>query len=234
MVKVNKRLMPLQNKPPFIVIKQKKKPTISSVARSVKKINRKVELKNKDTLYTSGAVSAAGELTLLNNIDQGTTDLTRVGDDIYGTSIQFRSLISGIGTVLDSVIVRHIIFWDAQCNSAVPSVSTLLDTSVITTAIYAPYNQDYQKRYKILYDKTFTLTPQTLLNFVPATGTSSTVNKVAKFSRKKVKLGRQIKYNGTGSGISNLITNSLYSVWMTNSGTNLSCTTGYRFYFKDA
>jgi len=77
---------------PFLVAKRKR-PTVKSVARSVKRMQSRVELKHKDT-STSSDPTVAGTLTLLNDIAQGLTESTRVGDEIYATSIQFRVIMT--------------------------------------------------------------------------------------------------------------------------------------------
>jgi len=48
---------------------------------------------------------------------------------------------------------RIIVFWDQQANAAAPTVTDLLDTTA-GSAIIAPYNDDYQKRFKVIYDRT--------------------------------------------------------------------------------
>jgi len=145
---------------PFLVAKRKR-PTVKSVARSVKRMQSRVELKHKDT-STSSDPTVAGTLTLLNDIAQGLTESTRVGDEIYATSIQFRVIMTAgsSATVTTSAnSTRIIVFWDQQANAAAPTVTDLLDTTA-GSAIIAPYNDDYQKRFKVIYDRTFSINSQ--------------------------------------------------------------------------
>jgi len=79
----------------------------------------RVELKHKDT-STSSDPTVAGTLTLLNDIAQGLTESTRVGDEIYATSIQFRVIMTAgsSATVTTSAnSTRIIVFWDQQANA---------------------------------------------------------------------------------------------------------------------
>lgn len=134
--------------------------------------------------------------------------------------------------------VRMMIFWDSQPNGAAPTVPTLLDTTVITNANFAPYNRNNQKRYKILYDKLFTFDPMlqltTTTTAVPGTDTTATVVQMQKAFRKKIRLGRTIKYDGDSSAIADIATNSLYLFQVSNQVTSTPvAVAGYRLYFKD-
>jgi len=103
---------------PFLVAKRKR-PTVKSVARSVKRMQSRVELKHKDT-STSSDPTVAGTLTLLNDIAQGLTESTRVGDEIYATSIQFRVIMTAgssatVTTSANSTRIYSILGSTSQC-----------------------------------------------------------------------------------------------------------------------
>lgn len=217
-------------------VRKIKDASIKSLKRSIRKIQGAQELKAIDIRYTTGGIDQDGEFTLLNGVAQGVTDITRIGNEIQMTSVQFRGVVTNSFADLSSKIFRMLIFIDRQANAGTPTVATLLDLTVFSTAgdqVYAPYNHDYQKRYKILYDRTHTLTPQTLLDFDPATGTTDFTNPVLKFVQKKINARRTVKYAATGASAAAIETNSLWAFLLTNSSTNCSATIMFRTYFKE-
>lgn len=199
---------------------------IKNVKKSIKKINDKQELKYKDRAV-SYQISAVGNFTLLNDVDIGTTPNDRVGDEITVTSLQFRGFLEKTAT-LQFDTVRVILLWDRQPNGAPPTASTILDDSIITSLVFAPYHRQYQKRYKILYDKTSQIN-----SFVYDTTLSENEVRRYPISFKRKKLGRMIKYDGTAAGIADIQTNSLYLFTMCTSGGGMFFEGGFRLYFKD-
>lgn len=213
---------------PFLVAKRKR-PTVKSVARSVKRMQKHIELKHKDT-SPSGFPSVAGSLTLLNDIAQGLTEATRIGDEIYATSIQYRGILTaGTSTLVttSSNSTRIIVFWDQQANGSAPTVTDLLDTSAGGNGIISPYNDDYQKRFKVIYDRTFSINPNQV---VAGTGQQNYQIPL----RFKRKLGRTVKYDGTTAVIGSIETNSLYMLRLAESDTTPMLVGGVaRLIYKD-
>lgn len=208
---------------------------VKNVKKSVKKIQNKEELKYKDVFLNGPAISnvAAGTITGLTGLIMGTTQGTRMGEEVRPTSIQFKAFAQQDATNIDTAVLwRHIIFWDGQNNSSFlgnAAPQSLLDTSVITLAVLAPYDKEQQKRFKVVYDKLFITNPQVQDPANQATQICSPIH----FTKKKRQLNRTVKYianNGTNADIT---TNALYSVWYTSilNGGNVYC--GYRLYYKD-
>lgn len=203
---------------------------VMNVKKTVKEIQSKEELKYLDTLLNNSTINTTATLTLLNGMTLGDTVSSRDGDSIVPTSIQFRARFSHSQNGLTDLVVRHMIFWDAQPNGAAPTVGDVLDQATITNAVDAPYKRQYQKRFKIVYDKTFVSSPNMA---DPANATTQVLQKIT-WKKAKKALNRMVKYrNAQNTGvITDLATNSLYSLWVTsNSQGQLTC--GYRMYFKD-
>lgn len=204
---------------------------ISNVRKSVKKIQRKEELKHLDTLVNDSTIPGSGTFYLLNGVSQGDTNILREGNEISPTSIQFKCAITLAVTEGNSRTFRHIIFWDSQPNGAAPTIGQILDDNVITTYTYAPYEYDYNKRFKIVHDKIISMvapSPGPTTN-----GTSSDFINPTFVYKKKIKLGRIVKYIGTGATIASIGTNSLYSLWIDTDSSSATVYCGYRLYFKD-
>lgn len=140
---------------------------IKNVQKHVKKIIRMEELKHVDTIISSIAAASdpgVAQTILLNGLSQGNSNLTRVGDEVMYTSIQVKGFVnSDTDMITLGAVVRMIVFWDKSPNGVAPTAANLLDNSVITTYVNAPYNSDYYKRFKILYDRRLALNPQVLL-----------------------------------------------------------------------
>lgn len=221
-----------------------KAPNNESLARSIKKINKKIELKWFDVRYTTGAIDQNGEFQLLNAIRKGTGETQRVGEMVTTTSIQYRGVIASPSTIVSETIVRHIIFWDAQANGGAPTIGTLLDLSTFSTAgdqVYAPYNHQYQKRYKIISDRSYVMIPKVWSSYNIDNNTPTTPNTAdvvsnqscVNFLQDKVSIGRQVKYDGDADTVAEIVTNSLYSLFLTNSNIDQSATIMFRLYYKD-
>lgn len=206
---------------------------IKTLQKSVRKIQRDEELKHKDTLI-SAVPATAGTFTLLNDIAVGDLATSRDGNDINATSIQWRIRVVGdVDLALNGMMLRHIIFWDAQANGAAPVLADLLDLNTVTVGVIAPYNRDNQKRFKIVYDTTSVLNAPFTTAFTVATGVTTAVYGVRMQDQGKRQLARVVKYDGTTAAIADIQTNSLYSVWISDANTDAPiCQSGFRFHFK--
>lgn len=230
-----KKLGPIRrvSKHPMLRKWKPRAPSNKNLNNKIKRIQSKQELKHIDTYQAGVSIPTAGVLQLLNGVIEGDSSVTREGNDITLTSVQFRLQFSTNAADLSSMLVRMIVFYDQQANGAAPTVATLLDTSVITPIYLAPYNHNYQKRYRIVYDKLITATPQTVNTTVG--GVTTLNNPIERVIKKKRKLGRVVKYNDNNTAtITSIVTNSLYVLYLSDNNTNQPTVfAGYRVYFKD-
>lgn len=108
------------------------------------------EEKNITFTKSSTISTATSDITLINGLQQGTTDSTRVGDDVRFKSLFIRMAILQNSLGGTSQPIRIIVLRDNQSNGAAPS-----GTNILTNAndYLSPLNLDYSRRFKILKDK---------------------------------------------------------------------------------
>lgn len=216
-------------------------PSNKSLDKKIKKLQQDVELKYKDT-YTVDDIENTAQYILLNGIQQGDTTVTRTGGEIRCTSIHLRGVIQTDTAGLVSNSQRFLVVWDRQPNGAAPTLSgtvnSILDVSIVTDLILAPYNYSALDRFKILYDKNFIINRQIWKTQDVNNDVDSYCDQQIRFN-KKIKLGRRVKYavNSTAGNITDIQTNSLYFIYVgdvaaASAGPELQL--GTRLYFKDA
>lgn len=113
------------------------------------------EEKHKDTVYSVTAQTTTPVLTLVNGLAQGTTNVTRVGDDVRWKSVYIRGAWAHNGGGNAVQFGRIILFRDNQPNGAAPAASAILEDA---SDPFSPLNLDYSRRFKVLYDKNICLT----------------------------------------------------------------------------
>lgn len=103
-----------------------------------------------------------GSLYDLNNLSQGITDTTRVGDSIYMCKCTLRMQIE-IGNPLVPVVLRVIMFFDTQ--DKISTVTDYLSSAGNVYGVVAYKNQDNKYMTKTLYDRSFPLSSNGKDNF---------------------------------------------------------------------
>jgi len=216
-------------------------PRISTVNKKVKKLADMIEVKRVDTFFNAVVANDGTSRLLMNGIAVGTGALNRIGNEVIVTSVQFRAHIIANTLSVDPTRLRCIVFWDRQANDANPATATfvssqnsLLDGAVITVPQIMPYNYFAMDRYRVIYDKTFTLNPK-VVSQSSITGGQTTTDEVGPVSlsfKKKIKLNRRVKYNGAAGDITDIQTNSLFAVFYAVEDPTLQF--GARVYYKDA
>lgn len=219
---------------------KKNGPSNKTLARKIKHIeNDLIELKFLDLYNSAVPIVAAGYSDYLSSIAQGDTSSTRTGNVVWPTSIQIKMNLTTSTAVLVPTVVRIILFWDQQSNGAAPVLSgaptsnSLLDSGTITDTTISPRNYNTIKRYKILKDKTYTITPQ-VEGTVVAGVTTATLS-LTKHIQLIKKLSRTVKYDDTSAVITSSVTNALHIAYFTNLAADTPVAkAGYRIYYKDA
>jgi len=225
-----------RNKPSFIPNKKRKRETDSDIAqkvdrvdRAIKSIRNKEELKWNDTFPGNPlAFDSTGVIGSLTLIAQGDTALERQGSQISATSIQYKATFQQDIDQPNPCTIRHMIVWDSQANGAFPTLNQILDNSVVTPYVFAPYNREFQKRFKIVEDEIFCINQNYQIN-------TTNWGPTKLFMKKKIQLHRDIKYTGAAGNLANIVTNNLLYVLISDiTGAEPPFVyVGYRLTYKD-
>lgn len=118
------------------------------------------EVKNFDANLASIAIPqpilAAGAITVLNEIAQGTDDENRIGRSTATKSVYYNFVLNfGTGAVPNCI--RHMLVWDRQSNGVAPAVTAILDVN--SQPVTAPLELDNRQRFVVLADERYTLSP---------------------------------------------------------------------------
>lgn len=182
----------------------------ATVKKDLQRVKKKVEyigrpeLKVIDTLpaasnpYSSGN----GVFTLLNGCSPGDGISSRDGRKIRIKSVEARVYIGGNSSYTQQSLVRMILFWDKYPNGSATTIDKILEMTDTAFAIpYAPIDLDNRKRFVILKDKQFSLTP--------APNGTYTTRKLVHF--KKIKVDKDTVFNnGTAATVADIMSGALY------------------------
>ncbi len=134
----------------------------------------------------------------LNNIAQGASNSTRIGQKIRMTSVYLQLIFEKLpADVSPNGFVRFMIIYDRQTNSALPNWATLLElpgTGTPVVEMMSPNNLDQSKRYRVLLDRRLYFSDDFIEGRI-----------VTKF----MKLGQTVQYDGIGASIADISTGSL-------------------------
>lgn len=216
---------------------------IKNINRKVKKLQLDEELKHVDVLLAAVEMTSDPGTTqtqLLNPLSLGDTDITREGNLCRFTSLQAKGTIILRGADLIGSDARVIFFWDNSPNGVAPTAANLLDLSVITAPVNAPYNSDYFKRFKIIYDRRFEMNPilanSTTLAGAVTTLTTSVPLRIQINFRKS--MSKRSNYGlGNAGTIADISIGACYVLLLssradgTDAGPQINL--GTRMYFKD-
>lgn len=150
----------------------------------------------REVKYETSGVATTGSITtgVVNNllpISQGDSANTRDGNQITLRSLRLNGLFSNNNgtTITDSLAYRIILFQDKQQVSDMsPQVSDVLSQA----SVIGMYNYpDVVKRFKILYDRSFTINAQA------ADGTSGPYTVQKTWTHWLFPTMKNVKFNGT-------------------------------------
>jgi len=134
-----------------------------TVAAKVSRLQRQVALLKPEvkTFYQSISVSnvtqAAGNITYVSDVQQGTSDTTRVGDTIRPQYIRLRGQISPSGPTA----ARLMIVKDSDSNGVIPTIAGAAESIFLDfTARCTAQNSLTDKRFTVVYDRYFSTNAQ--------------------------------------------------------------------------
>ncbi len=165
-------------------------------------VGREKKLHDVDTGST--AFAAAGAMVLLTGVAQGDTSLTREGLRINAHSLQLRCQFSTDDTYTNGTsFCRMLIFIDRHNQGANPTVTQLLESP---TWLDLREHEGFT-RFKILYDKTFSLSNK-LVGYQAATAREPSRRFIEVF--KKFKSPIRIAYIGQAAPVANCGKNQIF------------------------
>lgn len=213
----------------------KRGPSNKTLSKKIRNIeNNLMELKWKDFDVNTTPIGDSGVLLSNQNyIQLGDTASTRTGSTINPTSITLGFDITSNNAEVDTTVVRCIVFWDGQSNGADPPIfndNALLDANEIDDGWVSPRNYTTIDRFTILWDKTITLSPDMMISTAP-----NVVGEKVYPVRKRFKLSRKIKYDANAGDETDLTSNSIHVLLISNQTTNLpQARGGIRMYYRDS
>lgn len=168
-----------------------------------KEFDKLVEDKQAGGLIAGFDSSYTGTYTLLNGVAQGTNQGQRIGMQLKNKYLILRLIMNqNAGFVGLSERIRVMLIWDKQPNGAAPTANQLLTITAAGQAFISPININASKRYRIVYDKLYSLQSRGGANNVAE----------SKMITIKKNLKLNTKYMDTGATIASIQTNSLYLV----------------------
>lgn len=163
----------------------------------------RAELKVCDVSGSNVTSLAAGALTLLNGISQGTDYTNRIGRKIMMKSLLFRFSIfpNTAASSPQGNIVRVLLVCDLQANAA-----AAIPADVLQTVDYqSPLNLNNRDRFKIFWDKFLMLEANYYPAFILTAGSPS-----AHMRQIYKKMNIEVINVGTGATIGSIQTGALY------------------------
>lgn len=124
----------------------------NKVSRIVKQvIARQNEVKHVNT-SASSTTSTTATLIDLSSTTTGSTDLTRVGDQIQAHSIWFKYALTCVDT---TNLVRVILFIFLSDDATTPTMTDIVEDTAATSACLCPIRKDTvtAKKIRVIYDK---------------------------------------------------------------------------------
>lgn len=176
-----------------------------SIRRRLYRLSRQmnVEYKRHYDQYTANTIGTSATIQNVNIIDQGTVVTQRIGNQVKIISHYINSLFT-INASATNTQIRFMVVLDKQVNGATFAIGDLLRDTSATDILVSSMDIDNGKRFKILYNKLFLLSPE--------------------FPSKQIKYFKKhslkIKYDGNTSSVADQTTNGLYIVFFSNESTN--------------
>lgn len=118
-----------------------------------------VEYKIFDSSSASVQPDYNGSIITLNNMAQGTTDVTRIGDSIKNQNIVIRGGVTNTTTASTYNRTRIILVWDEQ--NQISTIADLLEATGSSQVVLSPKHYDKRFRSNVLYDQTFSTSTYT-------------------------------------------------------------------------
>ncbi len=164
-----------------------------------------VEFKQITVQRTVGTVGSSSTHTELTNLSRGDDDTQRDGNQVRLKSIHIKGFLKQADNDARTII-RLVVVLDKQTNQAQATFSDIYADNTVGDAVISPRNIDNMRRFNILWDKIITL------------DTDSSGLKAFNFYKK---LNIPLRYDGNAGDITDLTSNSIQFIQVSDEGTNL-------------
>lgn len=148
--------------------------------------------------------STSGDIRLMCDVAQGDGFDTRDGNSLKWEHCNMKGFVTINGSATTTT-VRIMLLLDKQPNGALPTLAQILDDTGSNTPVLRPLNVNFGSRFVLLADKQISVD-------------ANNARKNFKWFRK---LNFHTKYNGTGSTITDINTNSIIMVTVSDEATNV-------------
>ncbi|AUM61857.1 capsid [uncultured virus] len=200
-------------------------PTVRTVRRIVRdELKEELEVKLIDTSSGNITLTTTPAGTLVSGIGQGTDYYQRLATDVRCKRFYVRyGLLFNTASTDTTQSARIMLVMDTQSNGVAPTLSGSSPLGLFSNGppgLADQRNQLTTNRYLVLHDETIWV---------------SAAFRARHYGEFGVNLRNHINFNGTGTGVGNIISNSLYMVYWTDLGTNAATFLfNSRLWFTDA
>lgn len=127
---------------------------LATTIASLINVERKHLDKKSDGVY----ISTTASLSVLNDMAQGTSDITRVGNSVLSKSIQGKGLVYWNTAASGPEVLRVMVFRDAEnTDGTPPAISEVLEETSSPAVMSSPLNIRNTQRFHIIFDKNYIL-----------------------------------------------------------------------------
>lgn len=150
---------------------------------------------------TGAAVSASGEaIVCLNDMSQGTSDATRIGDEVQFMDLKINGTVALPGTAATDVY-RLTIVLDHECFGSLCTYAQVYENTAVNTLAYSLFQWTNRDRFSVLFDHAIALCNRS----TPGAGASGDI----KTFNIHIPLRFKTKYSGNAGTIGDIVKNSL-------------------------
>lgn len=154
------------------------------------------------TASTANQPTTAGIFQLLNGLAEGTGIDQRIGRRVQIKSISVRMWIYSPVTITETVHFRALLVQDRQCNGALPIIADIF--ALASVPDYSYYNLDNRERFRVITDRKFHIQSE------------DGIHQSHQMLTMSSKMPVETTYNDTGSGITDIATNSIFLLLIAN------------------
>ncbi|AUM61684.1 capsid [uncultured virus] len=176
------------------------------------------EKKFIDVRGVNGVLDETPGYLLINGLTQGASAITRIGSRIMMKSVHLKYYVKGpelasvTGVTLQNM-VRIILAYDLQPNSATPTSSDFFEDATPGLGIVSPMRKEWSSRWKVLWDKRYPI----VSTYQPS-GITPGQNMI--YDETFIKLNHAVEYSDSSTGtVADIKTGAVWLIALSDNGT---------------